>query len=381
MAHVVHGHVVGRPGAAVLAVDGKARRVGVAHQVVQHGARGGGGRYLGVDGHAESPGHAHGLDHLGHGFLDGILGLVGGGAGQRHARGHPANGGDELVDLVPHQQTAVAGLGALAVLDLDGAGVFLHLRDGMQDFVPPEVAGGNLQDDVLEEARAQQARRAAALAGAHAHGHAQFLVQVGNAHLQAFPHVGGQRAERHGADDQRVDFAHRGHPAVFLEGLQALFGRQHTAQQSAQFELVPPGVQRGVGEHGNADELDLVQQAVRRIAAAATGTGMAPPVVVEAQRGALVQAHGADGVVGTDHGAHGAADAGVGRVGALADAVEHRIGVLRLLHEAGGGFHHALPVHGKLDGAHRAHGGTPPAQGAGVLVPLDLPGQVLHAQR
>jgi hypothetical protein len=51
----------------------------------------------------------------------------------------------KLIDLMPHQQAAVAGLGPLAVFDLDGAGILLHLRQGVNDFVPAEIAAGDLQ--------------------------------------------------------------------------------------------------------------------------------------------------------------------------------------------------------------------------------------------
>jgi hypothetical protein len=85
---------------------------------------------------------------------------VGGRAGQADPRGHAADGGDKLVDLVPHEQAAVAGLGPLAVFDLDGAGIFLHLRNGVNDLVPAEIAAGDLQDHVFEKRAAQQARRA-----------------------------------------------------------------------------------------------------------------------------------------------------------------------------------------------------------------------------
>jgi len=165
-----------------------------------------------------------------------------------------------------------------------------------------------------------------------------------------------------------------------VEGFEALLGRLDAAQQRAQLELVPAGVQGRVGEHGDADELDLVEQALGVVAPAAAGPGLAAAVVVEAQRGGLTLAPGLDGVVGADHVAHGAVDAGIGRIGALADAVVDGVDIGGLGLEAGGRVHHALPVHGQLDGADRADRGTAAAQGAGLDVPVDLPGQILDAQ-
>jgi hypothetical protein len=55
-----------------------------------------------------------------------------------------------LLTLNHIKQTAVAGLGALAVFDLDGRRVALHLGNGADDLVPAEIAGGDLEDDVLE---------------------------------------------------------------------------------------------------------------------------------------------------------------------------------------------------------------------------------------
>lgn len=160
----------------------------------------------------------------------------------------------------------------------------------------------------------------------------------------------------------------------------ALFGGQDAAQQGAQFELVPSGIEGRVGEHGDADEFDLVEQPQRVVASPATGARLSATVVVEAQCGGLGLMHGADGVVGADHGAHAAAHAGIGRVGALAYAVVDGVRVGRAFGEAHGRVDDALPMHAKLDGVHRAHGGTATAQRTGGPVPFDLPWQVLHAQ-
>ena len=290
---------------------------------------------------------------------------MGRGAGQAHARGHAADCGDELVHLVPHQQAAVAGLGALAVLDLNGAGIFLHLGDGVDDLVPAEVAAGDLQDDIFEETGAEQPRGATTLTGAHAHRHVHLLVQVGHAHLQAFPHVGGERAEGHAADQQGVDLANGRYPVVLLEVLEAFLGGTDAPQQGADVELVTAGVQGRVGEHGDTDELDLIQHALGVVAAAAASAGLSATIVVEFQRGGCVFLYRADGVVGADHVAHAAADAGVCRIVALTDAVIDAGCALGLAVQTQGDVKGALAVHAEFDGVYRTDRGATSAQGAG----------------
>ena len=132
---------------------------------------------------------------------------------------------------------------------------------------------------------------------------------------------GRERSEGHAADDERVDLAHRRDPAVLADVLQVLLRRQHPPEQGAQLELVAAGVEGRVGQHGDADELQPVEQHAGHVAPAAAAPGLAAAVDVEAQLVGLVGAHRADGVVGADQVAHGAADAGVGRVGLLAHAV------------------------------------------------------------
>ena len=103
MAGGVHADVVGGAGAAVDAVDHQAAGIGVAHQVVQHRFGRGGAGDLRIDRDPEVPGHGHGLDHLHDALLNGVEGLVHRRRGQIHALGHPAQPGDELGDLEPHQ--------------------------------------------------------------------------------------------------------------------------------------------------------------------------------------------------------------------------------------------------------------------------------------
>ncbi len=119
-----------------------------------------------------------------------------------------------------------------------------------------------------------------------------------------------------------IDLAHRRDPAVLADEPQIFLRRQDAAEQGAQLELVPAGVQGRVGQHGDADELDLVQQTRRARCAGRRGAwagrhGRCGSAACRPRRPRI----GDDGVVGADHVAHGAADAGIGRVGLLPDAV------------------------------------------------------------
>jgi len=250
----------------------------------------------------------------------------------------------------------------------------------VDDLIPAEIAAGYLEDDVLQETGAQEPGRAATLAGADPDGHAPLLVQVGHPHLEAFPHVRRQGAEGHAADDQGVDLPHRGCPALFTRGLDQFLRREDPAQEGPQFEVVASRVQGRIGEHGDADELDLVQDAPGIVAPAAPAAGRPALIDVEAELVHLGGPDGPDGPVGTDQVAHAAADAGMGRVGPLVDAVIDGKDVARLLREADSRLDEPFPVDSQFDGPDGADGGAAPAEGAGLPIPDDPPGEVAAAQ-
>ena len=111
----------------------------------------------------------------------------------------------------------------------------------------------------------------------------------------------------------------------------------------------------------------------------AAAAGDAPGVDVKALLVDILVKDGDDRIVGADHAAHGAADAGEGGIGALIDAVVYAQGRCGRVLDPQGHVDEALAVNAELDGLDGAHGGAAPAQGAGVFVPLDLPGQVVDA--
>ena len=64
--------------------------------------------------------------------------------------GDTAQAGNQLAHLEPHKQSTVTWFCTLAVLDLNGSRVALHIRNGPDDLVPAKVAGSDLQDNIFE---------------------------------------------------------------------------------------------------------------------------------------------------------------------------------------------------------------------------------------
>ncbi len=85
--------------------------------------------------------------------------------------------------------------------------------------------------------------------------------------------------------------------------------------------------------------------------------------------------HRYNGLVGADHGAHGAADTGVGHVLFLADTYKCTVFVAAFLLEDVK-FRHPLSSIGEVDGLFGADCGTVAAEGTSVFAVLDYPGQV-----
>ena len=382
MAGVVEGDLVGSARAALDAVDEEtaADVVGVAQQVVvhRHGRRG--GSALDGHGHAEAEGSIEGKVHFLHGLFNGVQALMVGRGVQRRL-GHAADGRNVRADLGCRQQAAVAGLGALAYLDQHGAGIRLHVRHGADDAVPAEVAGGDLNDHVLELFALQQAYGHAAFAGAHAHGKVALLVQVGHGQRQRFPRSRGKGADGHIGENQRVDPAHgRGMAAqdevVAVEAEREGIHGQNAAERSAHVKRVALGVQRGVRHLGNTAHDDGIKRTdgMHVLAAAALDGSLAAR---EQRRAGVGVAHGMNGLVGADLLAHAAARAGVGRAVLLTDDSP---GVM-FRHGRGAafaGYDAISALHSHFYGIKRAGSHTGAAQRAFFRIVFNLPVQVVE---
>ncbi len=372
----VHADVVGRPGAAVDPVDQQRPGIGVSHQVVEHRLGRGGTGDLRIDRHLEIPGHGQGLDHLHDALLDGVEGLVHRRRRQIDPFRHAAQAGDELADLEPHEQAAVAGLGTLAVFDLNGRRIALHLGDGADDLVPAEITGGDLQDDVFQKGALQDPGRTAALAGGHDHRDAEHLVAVGDALQQAQPHVRGQGAEGHGADDEGKDLPDRRNP--FAGGLapEIFLRRKDAAEQGIDVEFMTAGIEGRIGEHRDAVEDDLVEQALAVVAAAAAFPGIALLWVWNRARGSLGLGTGPMASLGQTMAHMPQPIQRLLEVGALPDAGEGPVFAAALVTVQDSRLRHALPPVGQIDRLVRADGGAAAAEGAAVFPVFDDPGQI-----
>ena len=160
----------------------------------------------------------------------------------------------------------------------------------------------------LRYAAFEQPHRHAPLARAHAHRQAALLVEVGDGHGHRLPHPPGEGADRHVADDHRVDPVHRRRVAV---GLQQPFGadpegelarRQDAAERRQHVEGVALGVEGRVGHLRDAPDPHPVEGAGRpfQVLAAAALDRVAAQAAGDDRVAGVGVAHRADGVVGAD---------------------------------------------------------------------------------
>ena len=158
--------------------------------------------------------------------------------------------------------------------------------------------------------------RHAAFARAHDHGQAFDLVQVGDAHGEAFPHVGRKRADGHAADADGIDLADRRDEGVAGDRELAAFNRERQllrgkvpAQERPDAELMPARVERRVGQHRDARELEFIERRDRRIVPPAAPHEGNAALVLEVVELVLKIVFREDGVRGADERAGAAADA------------------------------------------------------------------------
>jgi hypothetical protein len=147
--------------------------------------------------------------------------------------------------------------------------------------------------------------------------------------------------------------------------------RQHPAQDGIDVEFVPAGIEGRVGEHRDAVERDAVEHGpAGDVAPAAALVGVS--FLVEEKGGAVLVVVDvrSDGLVGTDRGAHAAADAPFFNDGVLADAGEMPVLVAPFLAEdiklrhaaAGNGSSEMAPTGQRRYTGRRACSGPPGAR-------------------
>jgi hypothetical protein len=138
-----------------------------------------------------------------------------------------------------------------------------------------------------------------------------------------------------------------------------------------------PCVQSRVGEHRNPGKLYLVQYAAHHISAATSTARLTSSVYVVLEFVSFIATVRHYAVVGTNHAAHTAANASIGRIGLLPDTIVHLVDIAGLGFQSHGGLHQPLTMHSWFYGINRTDRGAVAAQGTLVSLPKDLPRQVL----
>ena len=140
-------------------------------------------------------------------------------------------------------------------------------------------------------------------------------------------------------------------------------------------KLVPAGIEGRVGEHRDTVEDNPVKQGPTHIPAAAPFPGFTLVILQQPYPGIIGIRCRRNCLIGADRGAHAAADAAVGRFGALPDTCEGAVFAAAFLFKDIK-LGHPLPPVGQVNGLLGADGSALAAQGAPVFTVLDNPLQV-----
>ena len=176
------------------------------------------------------------------------------------------------------------------------------------------MARGDLQDHVLELIRFQQLDGHAALARAHAHGHAALFVKIGGSKGNSLPRAGRKRANAHVAEDGGVNPVHRGgalgqHKAVAVNAQGQFLGKHDAAKGRADIKGVTLGIQRGVGHLADAAHKDGIER-TRGVQVGAPAPFNRAVLTRQHIKTRILVAHRFDGRVGAYFFAHATTHAG-----------------------------------------------------------------------
>jgi len=86
-----------------------------------------------------------------------------------------------------------------------------------------------------------------------------------------------------------------------------------------------------------------------------------------------------NGIIGADHGAHGTSDTGILHTGFLLYAVKSVIVIGMVFILINRCFNDSFSEYGQFNGLDRADGSTLAAQGAPVIIIVNLPRQIIQA--
>ena len=283
--------------------------------------------------------------------------------------------------LGSRQKSAIARLCTLADLNQHTGWIRHHVRNGLDDTVPAKVAGSNLQDEILEIIRLHQLYRHAALTGAHANRQAALLVQVGTGQCHSLPGTGGQGADGHIRENQRVNPVYRrclfshDHLAVFQLERQ-LLGRQYPAKRRTDIKGMTGGIQRRVRHLGNTANDDAVQSPLG--VQVGTAAALDRACILGKQCLAAVRIPDrADGVIRAYLFAHAAATAEISQACHLLDNRTGNVAMLR--HRlAVGGNHDGLGLGFYLDSLKRAGSNAAAAHRTSICMIFYFPGKIVY---
>ena len=207
-------------------------------------------------------------------------------------------------------------------------------------------------------------------------GNPENLVAVGDPLQQAEPHVRREGTKRHGTDDKRENLPGWRNPSAVNGAFEKIFGREYPAKGCGGGKFMSAGIKRRIGEHGNPVKHDPVKKGWSGGISAATTLHRFTFLVVEEDGAVFVGAgNGSYRFIGTDHGAHAAADTEFGWIGFLTDTGKGPVVVAPVFVEDIE-FGNSLPHMGQADGPFRADRSAMAAEGTSVFPVLDNPGQI-----
>ena len=256
------------------------------------------------------------------------------------------------------------------------------MRHRLDDTVPAEMTGSNLDNEVFEIIRFQKFNRHTAFTRAHAHRQTAFLIEIADSQRHGLPCAGRQCADRHIGENQRINPIH-GWSLRFLHQLAVLdfkgqvFSGQYPAKRSANVKGMTCSVQRRVSHLGDTAHHNAVQRAL------SVEVGTAAPLdgaVILREQGlaGICIAHRTDGIIRANLFTHATATAEIREAGHLLDdgSCDMRMFRFRL---AALSNRQRLFLHLNLDGLEGTTSHAAAAHGTALCVIFDFPRQVIDA--
>jgi hypothetical protein len=138
-----------------------------------------------------------------------------------------------------------------------------------------------------------------------------------------------------------------------------------------------PGVKGRVGQHGNANEFETIQNATANIATPASPARLSAAINVKSEFIGFITAAGKNRIIGAYQAAHGAPDTFVDRIGLLPNTVIILINHgWRFTETVQGRFDDTLAKNTEFNCMNRADRRAFPAKGTFIDIPKNLPWKI-----